>query len=66
VTVASITLNRAGKSYRHVVDDTQQGVQRPVVDAAKALDDAHRIPVDVIVKLDNRNPAGFALRKYSQ
>src|SRR5712692_313192 len=30
VTVASITLNRAGKSYRHVVDDTQQGVQRPV------------------------------------
>jgi transcriptional regulator with PAS, ATPase and Fis domain len=30
VTVASITLNRAGKSYRHVVDDTQQGIQRPV------------------------------------
>ncbi len=30
VTVASVTLNRAGKSYRHVVDDTQQGVQRPV------------------------------------
>src|SRR5260370_1360125 len=30
VIVASITLNRAGKSYRHVVDDTQQGVQRPV------------------------------------
>src|SRR5260370_25681913 len=30
VIVASITLNRTGKSYRHVVDDTQQGVQRPV------------------------------------
>ncbi len=38
-------------------------VRADAVDAAKALDDAHRIPVDVVVDERSRSPGGSALRK---